>query len=592
MDRTQKCVQRDKNRPCVIAWSMGNESAYGCCFEAALAWTKHFDPARLTHYESAQYRSRKRKYDFSNIDLYSNMYPSLETLQEYVDSNPDKPYLMCEYSHAMGNGPGDLEDYWHFINANDVMSGGFVWEWCDHAVYAGKAENGKDKYLYGGDHGEYPHDGNFCVDGLVYPDRRPHTGLMEYKNVHRPARVTCFDQKTGTVTLHNYMDFVNLNDYLTISYEINCDGYVIYNREIEKVPAVLPHSEGTAHLEIDVPEKGRCYLKINYYLKKDTELLKAGHLLGFDELLLENADGRNQKALQIWKSKIATEASLNVAEGARYISVNTSNFNYTYDKFTGMFCELEFEGKNLLNEAINLNIWRAPTDNDRKLKLHWMAARYDKAVTRAYRTHYVMADSEIRIHSDVSISAPSVQRFMDIEIDWTVSVNGAVTANILAKRNMEFPQLPRFGLRLFLPEELKQVSYYGLGPMENYQDKRIAAHHSVFENTVDSLHEDYIRPQENGAHGDCDYVTLESENLRITAVAPENFSFNASRYTQEELTEKAHNFELCPSGSTVLCLDYRQNGIGSNSCGPVLMEKYALNDETIDFAIRIIPESK
>ena len=592
MDRTQKCVQRDKNRPCVIAWSMGNESAYGCCFEAALAWTKHFDPARLTHYESAQYRSRKRKYDFSNIDLYSNMYPSLETLQEYVDSNPDKPYLMCEYSHAMGNGPGDLEDYWHFINANDVMSGGFVWEWCDHAVYAGKAENGKDKYLYGGDHGEYPHDGNFCVDGLVYPDRRPHTGLMEYKNVHRPARVTCFDQKTGTVTLHNYMDFVNLNDYLTISYEINCDGYVIYNREIEKVPAVLPHSEGTAHLEIDVPEKGRCYLKINYYLKKDTELLKAGHLLGFDELLLENADGRNQKALQIWKSKIATEASLNVDEGARYISVNTSNFNYTYDKFTGMFCQLEFEGKNLLNEAMNLNIWRAPTDNDRKLKLHWMAARYDKAVTRAYRTHYVMADSEIRIHSDVSISAPSVQRFMDIEIDWTVSVNGAVTANILAKRNMEFPQLPRFGLRLFLPEELKQVSYYGLGPMENYQDKRIAAHHSVFENTVDSLHEDYIRPQENGAHGDCDYVTLESENLRITAVAPENFSFNASRYTQEELTAKAHNFELCESGSTVLCLDYRQNGIGSNSCGPVLMEKYALNDETIDFAIRIIPESK
>ncbi|MBP3701796.1 MAG: beta-galactosidase, partial [Lachnospiraceae bacterium] len=193
MDRTQRCVQRDKNRPSVICWSMGNESAYGCCFEAALAWTKHFDPARLTHYEAAQYRSRKRKYDFSNIDLYSNMYPSLETLQAYIDSNPDKPYLMCEYAHAMGNGPGDLEDYWQFIQANDIMSGGFVWEWCDHAIYAGQADNGKTMYLYGGDHGEYPHDGNFCVDGLVYPDRRPHTGLMEYKNIHRPARVTAYD---------------------------------------------------------------------------------------------------------------------------------------------------------------------------------------------------------------------------------------------------------------------------------------------------------------------------------------------------------------------------------------------------------------
>ena len=195
---------------------MGNESAYGCCFEAALAWTKHFDPTRLTHYESAQYRSRKRKYDFSNIDLYSNMYPSLETLQEYVDSDPDKPYLMCEYSHAMGNGPGDLEDYWKFIQANEVMSGGFVWEWCDHAIYKGQAPNGKPMYWYGGDHGEYPHDGNFCVDGLVYPDRRPHTGVMEYKNVNRPVRVKKFDQDTGIVTFHNYMDFVAMNHYLTI----------------------------------------------------------------------------------------------------------------------------------------------------------------------------------------------------------------------------------------------------------------------------------------------------------------------------------------------------------------------------------------
>ena len=169
MERTQRCVQRDKNRPCVICWSMGNESAYGCCFEAALAWTKNFDPARLTHYESAQYRSRKRKYDFSNIDLYSNMYPALETLQEYVDDpESDKPYLMCEYSHAMGNGPGDLEDYWQFIQANECMCGAFIWEWCDHAIYKGKAPNGKDMYWYGGDHGEYPHDGNFCMDGLVY----------------------------------------------------------------------------------------------------------------------------------------------------------------------------------------------------------------------------------------------------------------------------------------------------------------------------------------------------------------------------------------------------------------------------------------
>ena len=592
LDRTQRCVQRDKNRPCVICWSMGNESAYGCCFESALAWTKHFDPARLTHYESAQYRSRKRKYDFSNIDLYSNMYPSLETLQEYVDSNPDKPYLMCEYAHAMGNGPGDLEDYWWFIQSNEVMCGAFVWEWCDHAVYAGKADNGKEKYLYGGDHGEYPHDGNFCVDGLVYPDRRPHTGLMEFKNVHRPVRVTSFDQNRQTVSLHNYMDFVSLDDYLTISYEVNCDGEIVCTGEIEKVPAIMPHSDGTVAIKIEVPAKGRCYLKVNYALKNATELLPAGFALGFDEIKLNNSDERNQKALSIWRAKEATEASIRVEEGNRYLTISAANFSYQYDKFTGMFSKMTFEGKQLLDKPMDLNIWRAPTDNDRKLKLHWMAARYDRAVTRAYRTHFVAADSEVRIHSDVSISALSIQRFMDIEADWTVSVNGAVTVNLLVKRNMEFPELPRFGLRLFLPKELENVAYYGLGPMENYVDKRHAAYHSLFTDTVTGLHEDYIRPQENGAHGDCDYVVLESEALRLTCVTPEEFSFNASHYTAEELTHKAHNFELEESGSTVLCLDYKQNGIGSNSCGPVLIEKYRLVDETIDFTIRIMPETK
>ena len=592
LDRTQRCVQRDKNRPCVICWSMGNESAYGCCFESALAWTKHFDPARLTHYESAQYRSRKRKYDFSNIDLYSNMYPSLETLQEYVDSKPDKPYLRCEYAHAMGNGPGDLEDYWWFIQSNEVMCGAFVWEWCDHAVYAGKAENGREKYLYGGDHGEYPHDGNFCVDGLVYPDRRPHTGLMEFKNVHRPVRVTSFDQNRQTISLHNYMDFVSLDDYLTISYEVNCDGGIVCTGEIEKVPAIMPHTDGTVAIKIEVPAKGRCYLKVNYALKHATELLPAGFALGFDEIKLSNSDERNQKALSIWKTKEATEASIRVEEGNRYLTISAANFSYQYDKFTGMFSKMTFEGKQLLDKPMDLNIWRAPTDNDRKLKQHWMAARYDRAVTRAYRTHFVAADSEVRIHSDVSISALSIQRFMDIEADWTVSVNGAVTVNLLVKRNMEFPELPRFGLRLFLPKELENVAYYGLGPMENYVDKRHAAYHSLFTDTVTGLHEDYIRPQENGAHGDCDYVVLESEALRLTCVTPEEFSFNASHYTAEELTHKAHNFELEESGSTVLCLDYKQNGIGSNSCGPVLIEKYRLVDETIDFTIRIMPETK
>ena len=188
IDRVQLMVLRDKNRPSIVMWSMGNESAYGCNFEKALKWTKEFDPLRITQYESARYRNYDVTYNYENLDLYSRMYPSLEEIAEYLEKDASKPFLLVEYCHCMGNGPGDFEDYFQLIQKNDLMCGGFVWEWCDHAIDKGIAENGKRMYYYGGDHGEIVHDGNFCTDGLVYPDRKPHTGLLEYKNVYRPAR--------------------------------------------------------------------------------------------------------------------------------------------------------------------------------------------------------------------------------------------------------------------------------------------------------------------------------------------------------------------------------------------------------------------
>ena len=592
VDRARRLVERDKNRPCVIMWSMGNECAFGCAFEEALKWTKEFDPTRLTHYESARYISDKRKYDYSNLDTHSRMYPSLKEMHDYFEQDGTKPFVLCEYCHAMGNGPGDLEDYFEVIHQYDGACGGFVWEWCDHAIDMGRSIEGKEMYAYGGDHKEFPHDGNFCMDGLVYPDRRPHTGLMEYKNVHRPVRVVDYDQATGQLTLHNYMDFVSLQDYITASYQVTCDGALVQEGQLDKIPAIAPHMSGTVTLNVQVPAKGRCFLKISYFAKNNSELISEGFDLGFDEITLENQDDRNQIALAYWQRKAILEDSISVTEDYRYLTLTAANFTYRYDKFTGMFARMTYQGMELLDRPMDLNVWRAPTDNDRKLKADWFAAHYDKAITRAYNTHFVAMDSEVRIHSDLSIGAIAVQRFMTVEIDWTVTVAGGVCANILTKRNIEFPELPRFGLRLFVPENMEQVAYFGLGPMENYIDKRNAASHGLYRDTVDGLQEDYIRPQENGAHGSCDYVLLESDKLRLIAVGPEPFSFNASHYTQEELTEKAHNYELNKCGSTVLCLDYRQNGIGSASCGPVLQKKYKLIDETIDFAIRVIPELK
>ncbi|MDO5548456.1 MAG: glycoside hydrolase family 2 TIM barrel-domain containing protein [Eubacteriales bacterium] len=590
VDRTQRCVMRDKNRTCVVIWSMGNESAYGCTFEEALKWTKEFDPSRLTHYESAQYRSKKKKYDYSNIDLYSTMYPSFEDIQKYLANKPDKPYLMCEYCHSMGNGPGDLEDYFQLIQANDGMCGGFVWEFCDHAIYKGVAENGKAVYWYGGDHGEYPHDGNFCTDGLVYPDRTPHTGILEYKNVYRPARVAGFDQESGRITLHNYMDYVALNDYVTIRYEVECDGRIVDSGDLEIPERIAPHQEGTVVVKPAVPKEGRCYLKLFYSLKNATELLPEGYVLGFDEILLENADGRNQTAANLWEDKVA-EAGISpvVIEEERRIIISRDTFTYVYDKFKGLFTSMEFAGKQLLTRPMEINIWRAPTDNDRKIKLEWMDAQYDRSTTRAYGAKCHIDGSHVIITDSMSLLAPSVQKFAGMRTIWKISNQGEITVHMDVERNPEFPELPRFGFRLFLDENMKNVEYYGVGPFESYVDKHNASSHGLYQAKVEEMHEDYIRPQENGSHYDCDYVMLSGSDVSFAAVGDKTIAFNASVYTQEELTEKDHNYKLTPCGSTVLCLDYAQNGIGSESCGPHLMEQYRLDEAQFQFTMKMIP---
>lgn len=588
LDRTQLCVHREKNRPCIIIWSMGNECGYGCTFEEALKWTKGFDSTRLTCYESSFYRSDRRKYDYSNIDIFSRMYPSLEEIQEYMDKKPDKPLLLIEYCHAMGNGPGDLEDYFQIIYEYDVLCGGFVWEWCDHAIYQGQAANGKEKYLYGGDFGEEVHDGNFCMDGLVYPDRTPHTGLLEYQNVYRPARVVSFCQKTGELCLENYMNYVDLKDYIYLVYEVNCDGKLLEKKQFILQESVLPHKKGTILLDITVPDSGKCYLKVSYHLKHGTSVMAQGSRMGFDEILLKNQDGRNQQATALLETQEQKEAEVQVSETDRFLSVRSDTFFYVYNKLSGLFEQLSVDGEELLETPMELNIWRAPTDNDRKIKQEWIDAGYDRSKARAYDTHWEMNGEGIRIYSTVSVAAVAIQKVLDIEAVWKIYRTGEISVKMHVKKDREFPRLPRFGIRLFLRGEYENLKFYGLGPHESYRDKCRSCSHGLYDTTVEEQHEDYICPQENGSHTDCDYLMLEKENQTVTAVSSRPFSFNVSYYSQEELTRKAHNFELEKSGSTIVCLDYAQNGIGSNSCGPELRKEYQFTEETFTFDMKFL----
>ena len=590
VDRVKLMVERDKNRFCIVMWSMGNESAYGCNFEKALEWTKNFDPDRITQYESTRYRNYDETYDYSNLDVYSRMYPALSEIQEYLDKDGSKPFLLVEYCHSMGNGPGDFEDYFQMIQDNDKMCGGFVWEWCDHAIAHGTAENGKTIYAYGGDHGEEIHDGNFCMDGLVYPDRTVHTGLLEYKNVYRPARVISYDKESGELVLHNYMDFDDLKDYVKISYELTQDGLVI-SKGILPEFSVAPHGEGKTNLKINVPENGKCYLKLIYHLKKELPLLDEDHILGFDEIEVSKEDTKCKLA-EKWIPKTVVDSELQVNENDTQIHIKGREFAYTIDKRTALFTEMKFAGREYLNHPMELNIWRAPTDNDMYIKSEWKKAHYDKAYTRAYTTEVVQGKHGVKITSHASVVAETVQKILDVTITWKIEAAGKIDADIAVTKDDEFPDLPRFGVRMFLDKKLSAVRYFGMGPQESYCDKHQAASHGLYRADVGDLHEDYIRPQENGSHYDCEYVELNNSRYGIVASAEKAFSFNASYYTQEELEKKTHNYELIESDSVVFCVDYALNGIGSNSCGPVVLDQYRFDDVLFRFQFTLIPYVK
>lgn len=629
LDRVKRCIIRDKNRPCVVIWSMGNESAYGVTFEKALAWVKSYDKSRLTHYESAQYTDGKRKYDYSNLDLYSRMYPSISEMAEYIDGDGDKPYILCEYCHAMGNGPGDLEDYFQFFDSHETTCGGFVWEWCDHAIYKGKAANGKAMYAYGGDSGETIHDGNFCMDGLVYPDRRPHTGLLEFKNIHRPARIANYDGANGILTLHNYLDFTDIRDYLTMSYEVTCDGQVVTSGNID-VPSVAPHGDGTvslspvtniqkslsdlyasSHSDVSCSSDvanytkdiitHRMFLRVIYKAACDSAFVREGDVLGFDEIELGSQD--LNKALTSDTTQNLTEqdptaldtisAPLHILETDAEFVISGSSFEYTFDRNTGNFAGIAVDGQELLAAPCDKTIWRAPTDNDRNIKREWLRAHYDMTYERTYETSCIIKEGYAVISCSSSLAAPTVQPVLRIKTEWTISAEGTITARMHVSKNPEFPMLPRFGVRMILREDMQNVNYIGMGPYESYIDKHHASWHGSFSASIDAMHEDYIMPQENGSHFDCSYVQISSlgENdsktdmsaHSITATSAVPFSMNASPYTAEELTNAAHNYELPESGKSVLCIDYRQNGIGSNSCGPELDEKYRFDEDEWEF---------
>jgi len=533
--RNQKNVFRDKNCAAIVFWSMGNEAGYGPNFEKTARWIKEYDDTRLLHYEGSTIDVEGYENDVSDLDVYSRMYFSTSQIKDYFKNKANKkPLILCEYIHAMGNGPGDAEDYFELIDKYPGFCGGFVWEWCDHAIYSGKDQNGKPKYLYGGDFGEILHDGNFCMDGLVYPDRTPHTGLLEYKNVIRPLRAKWQDEKKDAISFINKLDFTDAGEIIEIKYEITSDGEVIKNGVFPEF-LVMPHKKVILPLNEKLSLNGKCFINLFYIQKEDTSFCKKGDILGFDQLLICNKGETPQET--------ASLDNLLVLSNEKYLLIKGINFKYSFNKILGTFDKIEYDDEVVINSPIEINIFRAPCDNDRYIKAAWHKCGYDRITSRVYSFSYVEIQDRVEIKTHFGIGAAPVQKILDVTAKITVFSNGLIQFDYSFIRDTEMVFLPRLGFRMFLDKSFENVEYKGYGPNESYIDKRRSSYWGKFYNTVDGLFEDYIRPQENGSHYGCQSLVLSNDECKLK-IDGEEFSFNASHYSQEELTKKSHNFEL------------------------------------------------
>ena len=580
VDRVQRMVERDKNHPCVIFWSLGNESGWGQNHVAMHTWIKSRDTSRIVHYEGANYDYNDGKYLRDVTDIESRMYPNPTWCDNYC-KNPerDEPLFLCEYSHAMGNGPGDLRDYWEVIEANDNFFGGCVWEFIDHSVAIGD-KYGDPSFTYGGDFGDHPNDGNFCVDGLVYPDRRAHTGLEELKQAIMPVAVR--EVKPGTVAIKSRRYFKSLSD-ISMAWTVKVDGKAVKSGvhpnldiapEAEEVFEIVPENELPAH--------GTVTLDLSFRQNKPTEWADVGYEVGFAQFIYERAE----------KIKAAPALyPVELCENREEYTVTVGETVYKISKFSGMITDICDNGEHLITKPVVPQIWRAPTDNDRNVQWDWRNSSIHNAKVKCYSTEVVKADeNEAVILSKISLAAAPNEVVLRADITYTVKYGMGIKIACDVKWNVQKKHYPRFGMRLTMPEGAEQMHYFGYGPNESYVDKRLASKLGEYKSTVTENYEPYVFPQENSSHWGCrwaDVHTVAGHGFLFTSCEP--FSFNASHFSPEQLTETRHHYELKREPETTVMLDMRMDGIGSNSCGPELAEKYRFNETEFSSSVTIKP---
>lgn len=621
LDRVERMYYRDRNQGSIIIWSLGNEAGYGPGFKKAAEFLGAKDPSRKLSYEGVISQRPYFDSDLKEIDFYSRMYTPISYLDYYASHEEKKPFLLIEYMHAMGNGPGQIEDYWQRFYEHDCFVGGFAWEWADHAIYKGKKEQ-QEIFYYGGDSGETEHDGNFCVDGLIKPNREISPSLIEYANVLRPIRAEIDKDKAleGKLKLKNMLDFKDVGELCLVECNYISNGEIVLRSNI--VDFSIPAHE-SLEIDLELSEEDKAALKslentnlslVLYYLNiSQNPLIEPFKLLGTDEIIINKLEGNYLDRVSELYPEFkygSTADSLEVRENEDELSLVSKDFVYIFDKRKGNFKYLSYKNRIITDRLIEYNFWRAPTDNDMYVKNEWKQKGFDCLRSKLKDLNIEYLEEGVIIKTHISMGANGLLPVAQIYTTWTINLDGVIDLAINVDRERDLPwnngfkdfalsqeakqkpevYLPRFGLRIFMPKGFEYLTFYGYGPHASYEDMHTASYFSEFKQTVSGQYEDFIMPQEHGSHYKSKSALLYDDFLSALFVSSEDdFSFNASHYSQEELARKGHNFELEESNYTILCLDYKMSGLGSNSCGPRPFLKDCLTATKFSFNLSLVP---
>ncbi|SUB66686.1 beta-galactosidase subunit alpha [Photobacterium damselae] len=575
VDRAERHVHAQKNHPSIIMWSLGNESGYGCNIRSMYAATKAIDDTRLVHYEEDR--------DAEVVDVISTMYSRAQLMNYFGEHPHEKPRIICEYAHAMGNGPGGLTEYQNVFYAHDHIQGHYVWEWCDHGILA-RDENGEEFYKYGGDYGDYPNNYNFCMDGLIFPDQTPGPGLKEYKQVIAPVKIRAVDGSNNRFTIENKLWFSDLNDY-TITADVRAEGETLRTVQF-KVEDLAANS--AREITLALPELDERETFVNFTVRKDSRTLysAANHDIAVYQFLLKE----NTATAPVFVNHNATE--LNVAESRLDYTITGHNFALTFSKVNGKLTSWLINGEELIQSEPRLNFFKPMIDNHKQeYEGLWQPAHL-QIMQEHFRTLNVETlDGKVVINT-TSIIAPPVFDFgMRCHYCYQINAEGQLNIELRGERYGDYPHvIPVIGLDLGINGDFDQVKYYGRGPEENYQDSQQANMIDVYQTNVADMFVNYPFPQNNGNRQHVRWAALTNRHGKGLLVKPQqDINFSAWFCTNENLHAAQHTIELEKSGYITLNLDHQVMGLGSNSWGSEVLDSYRVYMDTFCYGLTLMP---